>query len=146
MHDICERIITCSSDPDGTRPVVVAYGAGAFSASSSGQCSGPVKGVRRALQQRGVEMYDVQEDYTSQLCSSCQMKMKPMYSEGGESAIHGVHRCITANCQCKLWNRDVNAALNMLNIFLHETVYGVRPVVFTRTYHRSFVRANDLYE
>jgi hypothetical protein len=61
MHDICERIITCNSDPKDTRPVVVAFGAGAFSASSGGQCSGPVKGVRRALQQKRVEMYDVKK-------------------------------------------------------------------------------------
>jgi hypothetical protein len=141
MHDICVRITECNSDANDSRPVIVAYGAATFSASSSGQCAGPVKGVRKALRQHGVEMYDVYEDYTSQLCSCCHKKLEPMYSEGGEFAIHAVRRCLTANCKCKVWNRDLNAALNILHVFLHESKYGVRPDVFTRRYQISDARA-----
>ena len=79
-------------------------------------------------------MYDVNEDYSSQLCSECHQKVEPMYGENSCGAIHGVRRCVTANCQRTLWNRDTNAALNILHIFLHEVLHGIGPVVFSRTY------------
>ena len=76
-----------------------------------------------ALRKRGVEIYEVEEDYTSQLCNECKCKVVPMYSEGGGMAIHGVRRCLTATCMRKTMNRDVNAALNILYIFTHENFW-----------------------
>ena len=106
-----------------------------FSSCSKGHCPGPVKGVRTALRRRrGVEVVNVNEDYSSQLCSECHQKVEPMYGESGGEAIHSVRRCVTANCQRTLWNRDINAALNILHIFLYEAFYGERPEVFSRTY------------
>ena len=132
MHDICERI--CTSEDDD-RQVVVAFGAGMFSSCSKGHCPGPVKGVRTALRRRrGVAVVNVNEDYSSQLCSECYQKLEPMYGESGGEAIHSVRRCVTANCPRTLWNRDINAALNILHIFLYEASYGERPKVFSRTY------------
>ena len=143
MHDICQRICQPVNEDDD-RAVVVAFGAGMFSSSSKGHCPGPVKGVRRALRSRGVEVSDVNEDYTSQLCSTCHQKIEPMYGESGGEAIHSVRRCKSTNCPRTLWNRDVNAALNILHIFLHETFHSARPVVFTRTYQTRLRSAEAL--
>ena len=139
MYDICERITAPAGKDD--RPVVVAFGAGMFSSCSGGHAPGPVKGVRRALRERGVEMYDVNEDYTSQLCNCCHSKVVPMYSQGGGKAIHGVRRCISATCMRKTLNRDANAALNILYVFTEETLHGQRPQVFTRRYQSDLARA-----
>ena len=138
MYDICKRITDAGEDD---RPVVVAFGAGMFSSCSRGHCPGPVKGVRKALRERGVEMYDVNEDYTSQLCNCCHGKVVPMYNEGGGMVIHGVRRCLSATCMRKTLNRDANAALNILYIFTEETLHGDRPQVFTRTYQTQLARA-----
>ena len=132
MYDICKRITV--SDVNDLRKHVVAFGAAAFSSSSKGHCPGPVKEIRKALRRRGVEVYDVNEDYTSQLCNCCKQKLVPMYSEGGNMAIHGVRRCLTATCMRKTLNRDVNAAVNMLFVFNYENLRGSRPKVFTRKY------------
>eukprot|EP00835_Amoeboradix_gromovi_P000901 NODE_34_length_31639_cov_0.254375.p7 type:complete len:345 gc:universal NODE_34_length_31639_cov_0.254375:12141-11107(-) len=144
MHDICQRICQPLNEDD-EREVVVAFGAGMFSSSSKGHCPGPVKGVRTALRRSGVEVGDVNEDYSSQLCSECHHKVEPMYGESGGEAIHSVRRCKTTNCPRTLWNRDINAALNILHIFLHETLHGKRPVVFTRTYQTRLRSAEALY-
>ncbi|RLN26509.1 hypothetical protein BBJ28_00024584, partial [Nothophytophthora sp. Chile5] len=141
MYDICDRITSPGAAVEDDRPVVVAFGAGMFSSCSRGHCPGPVKGVRRALRERGVEMYDVNEDYTSQLCNCCHGKVVPMYSQGGGMAIHGVRRCLSATCMRKTLNRDVNAALNILYIFTVETLQGDRPRVFTRRYQTELARA-----
>ena len=74
-----------------TRDVVVAFGA------SKGHAPGPVKAVRDALRKKGVEVHDVQEDYTSQLCNTCLCKVVPMYSQDGVKAIYGVRRCLTSH-------------------------------------------------
>jgi transposase len=100
-----------------------------------------VKGVRSALRRRRVETYDVNEDYTSQLCNCCHSKLVPMYSQGGGMAIHGVRRCISATCMRKTLNRDTNAALNILYIFMAETLQHERPQVFTRIYQSDLARA-----
>ncbi|RLN94995.1 hypothetical protein BBJ28_00019981, partial [Nothophytophthora sp. Chile5] len=141
MYDICDRITSSGAAVEDDRPVVVAFGAGMFSSCSRGHCPGPVKGVRRALRERGVEMYDVNEDYTSQLCNCCHGKVVPMYSQGGGMAIHGVRRYLSATCMRKTLNRDVNAALNILCIFTVETLQGDRPRVFTRRYQTELARA-----
>jgi Putative transposase DNA-binding domain len=137
MHDICTRIIA-NPDKSDTRKVVVAFGAGMFSSSSKGHAPGPVKGIRKALRRKNVEIYDVNEDYTSQLCHCCYEKLVPMYSEGGEEgegeAIHGVRRCLTTECVRKTLNRDINAAINILYVFEEETSTGVKPEKFTRTF------------
>jgi hypothetical protein len=61
-----------------------AFGAGMFSSCPRSHATGPVKGVRRALQKRGIEVHDVNKDYTSHLCSSCHKKVKAVYTKGGK--------------------------------------------------------------
>lgn len=59
---------------------------------------------------RGVELVRVKPAYTSQICSSC--------GEIVQKELHvRVHRC---SCGCEL-DRDVNAAINILNLALNGT-------------------------
>jgi hypothetical protein len=77
-------------------PVVVAFGAGMSSSCSRSQAPGPVKDVRQALRERGIEVHDVNKHYTNQLCNSCHKKVKALYTqvgkEGGDKEVYGVRR------------------------------------------------------
>jgi len=131
MHDICERILRGGGFHDDEREVVLAYGNATF--TTRGRFPGPVKAVRKELRRRHASVHDVDEDYTSKLCSHCQLGLEPMFGENGR-AIHAVRRCTTANCPRTTWHRDVNACLNILYVFLYEIQHGERPEVYTRGY------------
>ena len=139
MHDICERIVKKPTETDD-RPVIVAFGDAGFSSSSLGHAPGPVKAVRKALRQKKVELYDVNEYNTSKLCHGCHKVLEPMYSEGGAKKgepIHGVRRCTTSeHCKRKTLNRDINAALNILHVFVEEVCTGERPKPFTPNFQQ----------
>ena len=78
-----------------------------------------MKGVRKALRRRGVEVYDVNEDYTSQLCNCCHNKVVPMYSEGSRYAIHSVRRCLTPTCMRK----TLKVMMMVMMMVIHTTMY-----------------------
>ena len=141
MEEICDRIVRGGVSDEDERPVIVAFGAGMFSSCSSGHCPGPVKGVRKALRRRGEEVHDVNEDYTSQLCCCCHKRVEPMYGADDSGAIHAVRRCLNTECSRTVWNRDVNAALNIHFVFVAEALHGARPVAFTRAYRTGLARA-----
>jgi hypothetical protein len=141
MSEICKRITSPGKDVVDPRPVVVAFVVGMFSSCSRGHAPAPVKGVRRALRKRGIEVHDVNEDYTSQLCNSCHKKVKPLFTQGGKEGggkeVYGVRRCLTATCLRNSVNRDANAALNMLHVFSEEALHGARPVEYTVEYQQQ---------
>ncbi|CAM9853557.1 unnamed protein product, partial [Laminaria digitata] len=102
LGGICDRIIRPPQFESDERDVVVAYGDATF--VSRGRFPGPVKTIRREIKKRvgggegpvGVSYRAVNEDYTSKLCSECEV------------------------CVRRLWNRDVNACRNIYAIFVHE--------------------------
>jgi hypothetical protein len=132
MFEICKRITSPGKDVVDPRPVVVAFGVGMFSSCSRGHAPGPVKGVRQALRERGIEVNDVNETTrascataaTSTLCTKGE-------KDGGGKEVYGVRRCLTATCLRNTMNRDANAALNVLNVFTEEALRGARPVEYT---------------
>ena len=56
-----------------------------------------------------------------------------MFDEEGR-AIHAVRRCINSDCNRMVWHRDVHACLNILHVYIFETVNGFRPAAFTRPF------------
>ena len=100
-----------------------------------------MKGVRKALRRHRFEVYDVNEDNTSQLCNGCKKKVEPMCFEGGHGAIYKVRRCVTADCIRTTLHRYLNAALDILYVLRSECVTGVRLVEFTRKYKTALARA-----
>jgi hypothetical protein len=112
-----------------------------FNSCSRGHAPAPVKGVRRALRERGIGVHDVNEDYTSQLCSSFHKKVKPLYTQGGKDfggkEAYGVRRFLTATCLRSTMNRVANAALSMLHVVTEEALRGARLVEYTVEYQRQ---------
>jgi hypothetical protein len=141
MSEICKRVTSPGKDVVDPRPVMVAFGAGMFRSFSRGHAPGPVKGVRQALRERGIEVHDVNEDYTGQLCSSCHKKVKALYTQGGKDFggkdVYGVWRFLTATCSRRTMKRDANATLSMLNVFTEEALRGARPVQYTVGYQQQ---------
>ena len=60
----------------------------------------------------------VNEFRTSKLCSACHKEMHQ------HRLCFGVKRCINSDCSRGFWNRDVNAAINILNLFLWAVAFG----------------------
>ena len=67
----------------------------------------------------------VPEFRTSKLCSCCEHELTK-----GDS--FRVLRCNNSQCIRTFWNRDINAAINILKIFLHSCSSGTRLPKFSR--------------
>ena len=104
---------------------------------------GPVKPIRREIEKRrgigtglvqvGVSFREVKEDYTSKLCSKCNMVLEPMLDQK-HKPIHAVRRYLTTSC-VRLWHRDVNACPIIYAVFTYENSnQGQRPDKFLRVY------------
>jgi hypothetical protein len=94
MSEICKRITSPGKDVVDLRPVVVAFGASMLSSFSRGHAPGPVKGVRQAMRERGIEVHDVKTTRTS--CATAATRRSRRYTqcgkEGGSKEIYGVRR------------------------------------------------------
>jgi len=133
LDALCHRL----SGGRGKEAVVVL---GAAQCSSGfGYFPGPVKELRRRLEQH-TRVVVLDEHYTSQRCSKCAFtekyeesrdKLEPGRSRvDGRRQLHGVRWCPHQDCRTT-WNRDVNAARNMRQVFLHMLRHGHRrPAAF----------------
>ena len=62
-------------------------------------------------------MFDVDEYYTSQVCSRCEQRsLRGANLRSQRRPMHYVQRCFNPLCGA-LWNRDVNASRNILAAF-----------------------------
>jgi transposase len=105
--------------------VFVAFGGGQFSSSSRGHHPIPRRSLINALKQRKIPMRLVDEFRTSMLCCKCK---EPLPKRG----MWHVKRCDNCNI---FWNRDVNAAVNIREVFISVNASkGVRPGKFSRSY------------
>jgi hypothetical protein len=129
---ICRLIVEGGVDQTDPRPVVVALGAGSFSPSfGKGHFPGPVKAVRTALLRNGCKVIDVDEYNTSKLCCACNKELIPMRGRDGGD-VYAVRRCLHVDCLRMTFDRDTNAALNILNVSQHIEREGCRPAAFAR--------------
>jgi transposase len=105
------------------RDTIVALGSAIFPHNSRGHASSPTKSLyRRLLGKCTVRLID--EFRTSITCSHCYRGLPQRTRLWQVKACQGCLIC---------WNRDVNAARNMLRIFLHMNANnGQRPLPFRR--------------
>lgn len=96
-------------------------------------------GMRRLFRKNGFQVYLVDEYRTSKRCNNCGCDVenfldrpsKRPWRKGEVVKVHGLVRCTNANCKIK-WNRDYNAALNILDISNSAIVGQERPVALRR--------------
>jgi hypothetical protein len=123
MADLCNRITTVKGD---TRRVVVAFGAATF------QSAAPTQMLRDALGRLpNVQLYHVNEYYTSKLCNGCNQELTRMKDQQQQD-VWTVKHCKNKDCTRKTHHRDQNAALNIWHFFMHEVQTGERPTAFMR--------------
>jgi Putative transposase DNA-binding domain len=105
---------------------VVAFGSAMFDHASRGHKAGPVKGFKKELEKR-CKVVLVGEYLTSQICSVCHKRFDP------RQPLYAAKQCRGENPECRIqWNRDVNAARNIRDIYLN----GSRPPIFDRNQQR----------
>jgi hypothetical protein len=124
IHSSCERIID-DNDPEN---VVMSFGHASFSSSSVGFAAGPVELLTRELRHRVPRFYKMDEYLTSQVCSDCHVRFGKELQH-----VYALRLCKHIDRRPVVWNRDVNAAINMRSIFLFKYRFGGdRPLLFQR--------------
>lgn len=108
--------------PIASPRVLVGYGDWSRRDGISGHASSPVKGFRKALKKRAT-VVPIDEYRTSKLCSNCHSPLEqallPTKTKDNEVVLkktRNVLRCPTSSCKANFWNRDVNAARNILSL------------------------------
>ncbi|KAL3162962.1 hypothetical protein ABBQ32_009394 [Trebouxia sp. C0010 RCD-2024] len=128
----------CSSVTAGNKDTVVAFGNAGFAHNSRGRPSSLTKGFKRQLAGR-CRLFEVDEHNTSAKCCACYQPMPGMglgtdpnnrgrRDRGPRS--YDVRLCTNTVCHRSLWHRDVNAAINMLRLFLIWAAGQARPPEF----------------
>jgi hypothetical protein len=138
LEKICQELI----DNHNPHRVIFAYGMGGFNMRTRGYKPSPSKHrwITSRLIKLGALVVNINEYNTSQVCSSCFQGTKlcavgsrqdPFVTRPVSVAKpHFVRRCTNNICRT-IWNRDINAACNMVYLALHK-VYGLdRPEVFS---------------
>lgn len=120
----------------GKTDVTVAFGS-ARGPHMKGISPAPVKLLHKALQSRAV-VVNIDEFRTSVICSKCNHRdmVGVKCSRGlatkkgrGRFPLYDVQSCQNPSCRT-VWNRNLNAARNMLEVYLNLLVRGERPVGF----------------
>lgn len=128
---ICQRLLSMRSSKD--KRLVIAFGAAVFNKSKGGRCP-PTKKLKHRLKHRWKEeciVIEVNEHCTSKYCSNPSCKEAPELTQAqcqNATSIYSLKAC--SACQT-IWNRDCNAARNILHVFLHmQDNQGARPFPF----------------
>ena len=123
-----------TSDPKEQKRTVVAFGDASIGRNMRGTAPMTSKGFLRKLQERCCVLMTT--EFRSSMCCCC--CWEPMRGEevvgddGRSSRLWGVRRCSNTACERTLWDRDVNAAINILFFMLWELRGEELPDVFRR--------------
>uniref|UniRef100_K3WA73 Cas12f1-like TNB domain-containing protein n=1 Tax=Globisporangium ultimum (strain ATCC 200006 / CBS 805.95 / DAOM BR144) TaxID=431595 RepID=K3WA73_GLOUD len=144
--------------PDPSVQTCIAYGNWSRRDGIKGHASSPVKSLQQALAKRA-KVVILDEFKTSKLCSTCHRELSPVsylvnpdldkrrkragkiisryHSEERKLVeCHAVLRCDQKKCEASYWNRDVNAAINIVNLLKYEIEHGGRMAAFARVQDR----------
>lgn len=141
LHRFAKELVGTAKNP--------CIGFGDWSKQNTGILKGsptaPVKKFKKILEQRGYKVIEIDEYKTSITCSLCKSYCPKVYYphiiEGTIQNIqcHEVVRCSNSECNT-YWQRDVNAARNILGLLEHLLVHGSssRPNPFSRSSQIKF--------
>ena len=116
--------ITGTRNKEAQKSVVVAYGDGDAGGNMPGLPPIMSSTLARKMRQSASVVF-VNEFRTSLSCSSCHEAMK-------KTKRFRVKCCSNSACTRTYWNRDVNAVINLSNLFLELRHAGTRNSKFTR--------------
>lgn len=131
---MCKRVTGGRDSAD----VTVAFGS-ARGPHMKGTVPAPVKLLHKALQHRAV-VVSVDEFRTSVVCSKCNHRDMigvkcsrglAIQKDRARFPLYDVRACQNPSCRT-VWNRNLNAARNILEVYLNLLVRGVRPIGFRR--------------
>ena len=112
----------------------MAFGGASSCSTGCGYAPVPQKRLRARLEKiHGARVSIIGEYYTSQRCTQCLRFLKKCLV-GGEDvwALKRCDHCRSAAGTDLIWNRDRNASLNILRIYLSLAKTGLRPAEFGR--------------
>jgi len=124
----------CSDITGGVRGTLVAFGGASSCSTGCGYAPVPQKRLRMRLENiHRARVSIIGECYTSQRCSQCKHFLSKFFV--GEEDIWALKRC--THCKSSrgtdlIWNRDRNASLNIMSIYMHLARTGERPTEFQR--------------
>ncbi|KAG2922662.1 hypothetical protein PC117_g15920 [Phytophthora cactorum] len=147
VDEIARRIV-----PTVSSLTCVAYGDWSQRDGIKGHAPSPVKGLKEALRKRAM-VVSMDEFRTSKLCSQCHQSLSsvqyptPVFPKGVQKPkrrkmkgkvlprdwsraeikskhCHVVLRCENEDCEARYWDRDVNAAINLLELLKSEVQGG----------------------
>ena len=112
MEDVIARI-TGTRNKEDQKKVIVAYGDGDNQGTLRG--TSPIMSSRLLKKvSRSACVVLVPEFRSSKLCSCCHHEMTQFQGQ------FRMKRCINSDCIRTVWDRDINASINILNLFLRE--------------------------
>jgi putative transposase-like DNA-binding protein len=129
------------SDLPTDKVTVIGFGDSSFNHASKGHAPTPGSRQLRHLLRHSKEKWrwpkwkthvlDIWEFNTSKVCSQCHATRR-LGEEKGVTEKHFVRRCEEPSCQA-IWNRDINAALNMVYLTKLLLMEKVRPPLFSKS-------------
>jgi len=156
IQEICDKIAPRTRKNTRQGHTLVGFGnwSGGHTSCISRKTCGPVKEIVRELSRRpNVSLKYIDEYNTSKVCNVDHSILKNMKAKttkklkSGEKIVtfgkvHRVLHCTNSvtdsrkNQTKTTWNRDVNASINILKLFVAELKGEDRPIVFTRSSSR----------
>jgi len=127
MEDVIARITGTRNKAD-QKKVIVAYGDGDNQGTLRG--TSPIMSSKLLSKvQQSARVVTINEFRTSKLCSCCHCEMTQFQGQ------FRMKRCINSDCIRTVWDRDINASINILNLFLQACISNngkFRPAEFKR--------------
>ncbi|KAG1130052.1 hypothetical protein G6F42_004527 [Rhizopus arrhizus] len=118
VHEICKRFIHSSAKYDEKATTGVRT---STKKENRYYPSAPVRMIKKALKKycgKQLDICMVDEYLTSQICNKCKTRnVDNVVTAKSKRRVHTVLRCKQNNCNI-IWNRDIMAAHNILDIFL----------------------------
>lgn len=145
------------------KDTIVAFGDASIGTHFGRLESTPNKRIKNLLK-KNFKVVDVDEHRTSQLCSTCENalsmpkmlkrlskkqkienKKKKEDEKGVEDlvSVWGVRRCDNNRCSRNFWNRDTNAARNILKVFLYSVQGKALSAPFLRSHDKFGKKRGD---